>query len=104
MNGIMTTVPSAQRCRTGGLDRPIEGARVSAYDPSAQAAERGAAPVVIQGGVDLRIEARGGAGVPYAGLPIVVRRCSGLAEAVPRAPGRMSFMSSDLSLRGSIHA
>ena len=40
----------------------------------------------------------------YLDRPIVVRRCSGLAEAVPRAPDRMPFMSSDSSLRGSISA
>lgn len=40
----------------------------------------------------------------YLDRPIVVRRKAGLAEALSQASGRMSFMSSDLSLRGSIHA
>ena len=40
----------------------------------------------------------------YLDRPIVVRRKAGLAEALSQASGRMSFMSSNLSLRGSIHA
>jgi hypothetical protein len=39
----------------------------------------------------------------YLDRPIVVRRKAGLAEALSQASGRMSFMSSNLSLRGSIH-